>query len=115
MPRFILRRTLMAVPFALVLPLAAIGCAGVSADWVKPGASEAQVERDNAICRAEAEDASGQTANITHDIQVSRPRSDTGVDQRSNQIRSYNTERDYDKLFGACMAAHGYSKGTASR
>ena len=115
MPRTALRRFPMAIALALVAPLALSGCAGVSADWVKTGASEAQVKADNAACRAEAEDVYGQSANITHDIQVSRPRAATDVDARSKQIRSYDVERDYDKVFDACMAAHGYRKGGASR
>ena len=107
MSRFPVRRCLILVPAVLA------ACAGVSADWVKPGASEKRVEADNAACRAEAEDVYGRTADITHDIEVSRPRSLTDVDRRSDQIRSYDTERNYDKVFGACMAARGYQRRAA--
>ena len=33
-----------------------------------------------------------------------------GVGDRRAQLREYDTEKSYDKIFGACMAAHGYSK-----
>ena len=85
-------------------------CTGVSADWVKAGADEAQVRADNAACRAEAEQAFGRSADISRDIQASRPRGLTDVGDRRERLREYDTERSYDKIFGACMAAHGYSK-----
>jgi hypothetical protein len=110
MPAFCKRKA----PFPAVLIVAGLaGCAGVSADWVKPGVSEAQVKADNAACRAEADEAYGATANITQDIQVSRPRSPSDVSRRAAEIRSYETERDYDKVFAACMMARGYKKRDA--
>lgn len=109
MPRLAMRHILFAVPLVLA------GCSGISADWVKPGASETQVKIDNAACRAGAEEAFGQGANISHDIRVSRPRTASDVGRRSNEIRNYETERNYEVEFGACMAARGYKKGKAGR
>lgn len=106
---------LVSMRLALLLPLAILGCSGISADWVKPGASEAQVKADNAACRAEADDAYGQQANITHDIRVSRPRDQSQVSDTIESLRNYETEIDYDKVFGACMAARGYTRGKADR
>jgi hypothetical protein len=99
----------------LFAPLAVAGCSGISADWIKPGASEAQVKADNAVCRAEAEDVFGQSANITHDINVSLPRDPSQTSDRVKELRTYEAEEDYDKVFGACMAARGYSRGRSDR
>jgi hypothetical protein len=96
--------------WTILVPLAVAACSGVSADWIKPGASEAQVKADNAACRSEAELAYGRTADITRDIQVSRPPSISDVGNQSARLRDYDTERDYDKVFDTCMAAHGYSR-----
>lgn len=100
---------------SLFLPLAFASCSGISADWVREGATEAQVKADNAACRAEADDVFGQSANITHDINVSMPRDPSQTSARVNELRSYEAEEDYDKVFGACMAARGYSRGKTDR
>jgi len=92
-----------------------IGCTGVSPEWNKPGAAEAQVKADNAACRDEAEQVYGVTANITHDIRVSRTGARTNVDRQSDDIRSSETRQSYDKLFDACMAARGYRKSDGNR
>lgn len=96
------------MPVVLAVSLAA--CTGISADWVKPGAGEQQIRADNAACRTEADKVFGRTANITHDIEASRQRDLTNVGAQSGRLRSYETERNYEKVFGACMAARGYSK-----
>ena len=114
MYRFPVRRSLNILsPVLISLTLAA--CSGVSASWVKQGASEERVRADNATCRAEAEQAYGRTANISRDIQASRPRSLVDVDDRSAELRGGDTRQGYDKIFDACMAAHGYSRRSGDR
>lgn len=100
--------------FPIVLPvlLALAACSGVSADWVKPKASEARVRADNKACRQEAEAAYGTTANITRDIQAARPRSLNDVGDRSERIRNNNTQVNYDKIFDVCMAGRGYKRAS---
>ena len=112
-----LRSTLHRLPLisaALLFGLL-FGCAGVSSEWNKPSATEAQVKADNAACRDEAEQVYGVTANITHDIRVSRPGGRTNVDRQSDDIRNSETVKSYDTLFGACMAARGYRKSDGTR
>jgi len=107
------RRPIILAPIIVSLALAA--CAGVSADWVKPGVSEERRKADNAACRAEAEQAHGRTADISRDIQASRPRGLGDAGERGERLRSYETEQSYDKVFGACMAARGYSRHSETR
>ena len=114
MHRFPVRRALISLA-SIAVPLALAACSGVSADWVKPGLGEDRIRADNAVCRAEADQAHGRSADISRDIQASRPRGLNDVGDRSERLRSYDTEQSYDKIFGACMAAHGYSRRGGNR
>lgn len=99
-----LRRALLFA--AVVLP----ACAGVSADWVKEGATKEEIRADNAACRAEVEAVVGREADITHDIRVGRAGTASEVNELVEQTRDVGAARRYDRLFGACMRARGYSR-----
>lgn len=97
------------------LLLAALGvaaCAGVSADFVKEGATQEQVRADNAACRGETEARVGRDSDITHDIRIGNSRNTQDSSRLLQQTRDAGTERRYDRIFAACMKARGYSQKT---
>jgi len=95
-------------PLLGVLVLAA--CAGVSAGFVKPGATREEIRADNATCRAEAEARMGRESNITHDIRSGDNRAGSDSRRLLEQTRDIGTERRYDRIFAACMKARGYAR-----
>ena len=91
----------------LAAALAVAACAGVSADFVKAGATREQVRADSAACRADTEARFGREADITHDIRVGGSRTSSALLRRT---RDSGVERRYDRIFSACMRARGYSR-----
>ena len=96
----------------LLIALAVAACSGVSADFVKAGATKEQVRADNAACRAEAEAVVGREANITRDIRTGRSHTPSDAPRILEQTRDLATEARYDRIFAACMKARGYSLKT---
>ena len=95
------------------LLLAALGvaaCAGVSADFVKAGATREQTRADNAACRDETETRVGRDSDITHDIRSGDSRNAQDSSRLFQQTRDAGVERRYDRIFAACMKARGYSQ-----
>ncbi len=95
------------------LLLAALGlaaCAGVSADFVKGGATKEQISADNAACRTATEARVGRDSDITHDIRVGSSRRTSDPSRLFEQTRDAGVERRYDRIFAACMKARGYSQ-----
>ena len=97
-------------PLLGVLVLAA--CAGISADFVKAGATKEQIRADNATCRAETEARVGRDSDITHDIRVGSSRSSSDSTRLFRQTRDAGDERRYDRIFASCMKARGYTHKT---
>ncbi len=95
-------------PLLAVLALAA--CAGVSADFVKEGATKEQVRADNAACRSETEAQVGRDAKITHDIRTGGNRAQRDSTRLLEQTRDAGAERRYERIFANCMAARGYKR-----
>jgi len=98
-------------PFALLLAVLAVAaCAGVSADFVKAGATKEQIRADNAACRADTEARVGRESDITHDIRTGDGRRASEASRLLQQTRDVGVERRYDRIFSACMKARGYSQ-----
>ena len=99
-------RTLLPVFFLLALA----ACSGPSTNWVKQGATEAQVRADQTACRRAAERAGGRNENVTRDIRsVSRGgREDTRA--IVNSTRDLKSARSFDRLFARCMGDRGYTQ-----
>ena len=96
--------------FGLLLgALALTACAGVSADFVKAGATKQQVRADNAACRTETEARVGRDSDITHDIRVGSSRGSEDSSRLLRLTRDSGVERRYDRIFAVCMKARGYS------
>jgi hypothetical protein len=94
----------------LAAALAVAACAGVSADFVKAGATREQVRADYAACRADTEARFGREADITHDIRVGGSRTSSDSSALLRRTRDSGVERRYDRIFSACMRARGYSR-----
>ena len=103
------RRTFGLLPAVLVVA----ACAGVSADFVKEGASEEQIRADNAVCRSETEARVGRDSDIIHDIRVGSSRSGSDPTRLLERTRDAGVERRYDRIFANCMKARGYSQKTS--
>jgi hypothetical protein len=100
-------------PFGLLLAaLALAACAGVSADFVKEGATKDEIRADNAACRAETEALVGRESDITHDIRVGSSRTSADSTRLLETTRDSAVERRYDRIFATCMKARGYSQKT---
>lgn len=95
-----------------VIALALAACGGVSADFVKDGATKEHIRADNAACRTETEARVGRDSNITHDIRVGSTRTPSDSSRLLHQTRDAGVERRYDRIFAACMKARGYSQKT---
>ncbi len=95
---------------AFGLLLAVTACAGVSADFVKPGATKEEIRADNATCRAEADAQVGREADITRDIRGTGRRGPSDQTRLLEQTRDLGNEERYDRIFAACMAARGYTR-----
>ena len=96
--------------FGAALALAA--CAGVSADFVKEGATREQVRADNAACRSETEARFGREDNITHDIRAGRSSNVSSPTRLVRQTRDVGARERYERNFAFCMSARGYSQRT---
>ena len=94
----------------LAAALAVAACAGVSADFVKAGATREQIRTDNAACRADTEARVGRESDITHDIRVGGSRTSADATRLLQVTRDSGVERRYDRIFSACMSARGYSR-----
>lgn len=94
----------------LAAALAVAACAGVSADFVREGATREQVRANNAACRADTEARFGREADITHDIRAGSSRTSSDSSALLRQTRDSGVERRYDRNFNACMRARGYSR-----
>ena len=94
----------------LALTLAVTACAGLGADWSKPGASRDDVRADNAYCRGEAEAVIGREAQVTHDIRSGGSSGPSDVRVLSEQTRDIGMERRYDSIFERCMRSRGYTR-----
>ena len=92
--------------------LVVAACAGVSADFVKDGASKEQIRADNATCRSETEARVGRDSDITHDIRVGGSRGSSDPTRLLERTRDAGVERRYDRIFAGCMKAKGYSQKT---
>ena len=96
--------------FAFGLVLAVMACAGVSADFVKPGATKEQIRADNAACRTEADAQAGREADISRDIRGTGRRGPSDQRQLLEQTRDIGAADRYDRIFAACMSARGYTR-----
>jgi len=109
-----LRMSANGTPIGLLLAalaaLAVAACAGVSADFVKEGATKEQIRADNAVCRDETEARVGRESDITHDIRVGSSRTSADSTRLLEQTRDSGVEKRYDRIFSACMKARGYSQ-----
>ena len=94
----------------LTAALAVAACAGISADFVKEGATREQIRADNAACRADTEARVGRESDITHDIRVGSSRTSADASRLLETTRDSGVERRYDRIFAACMKARGYSQ-----
>lgn len=94
----------------LAAVLAVAACAGVSADFVKEGATREEIRADNAACRDETEALVGRESDITHDIRSGSSRTSADSSRLLEQTRDSGVERRYDRIFTACMKARGYSQ-----
>ena len=92
--------------------LAVAACAGVSADFVKEGATNEQIRADNASCRSATEARVGRDSNITHDIRVGSSRRSEDSSRLLQRTRDAGVERRYDRIFASCMKARGYTQKT---
>ena len=102
------------ITFSLLLAaLGVAACAGVSADFVKQGATREQIRADNAACRSDTEARVGRDSDITHDIRVGDSRNAQDSSRLFQQTRDAGAERRYDRIFTACMKARGYSRKTS--
>lgn len=102
------------LPLGLLLATIALtACAGVSADFVKEGATKEQIRADNAACRTETEARVGRDSDITHDIRSGSSRSGSDSTQLLWQTRDAGVARRYDRIFAACMKTRGYSRKTS--
>jgi len=88
-------------------------CSGISADFVKAGATEEQIRADNAACRGETEARVGRDSDITHDIRVGDSRSSADSTRLFERTRDAGVERRYERIFANCMKARGYSQKTS--
>ena len=93
--------------------LALAACAGVSADFVKEGATQEQVRADNAACRGETEARVGRDSDITHDIRLGGLRGSADSTRLLEQTRDAGVERRYERIFANCMKSRGYSQKTS--
>jgi hypothetical protein len=99
------------ISFGLLLAaLTVTACAGVNADFVKPGATKEEIRADNATCRAEAEAQVGRDADISRDIRGTGRRGPADQRQLLEQTRDLGKAERYDRIFAACMAARGYKR-----
>ena len=90
--------------------LALAACAGVSADFVKEGATREQVRADNAACRSQAEARFGRDDNITRDIRAGRSSNVSEQTRLVRQTRDVGVRERYDRVFATCLRARGYSQ-----
>ena len=102
------RLTFGLLPAILVLA----ACSGVSADFVKEGATKEQIRADNAACRSETEARVGRDSDITHDIRVGDSRGAADSTRLFERTRDAGVERRYERIFANCMKARGYSQKT---
>ena len=97
-----MKRTIAAVAILLG------GCAG-SGQWSKPDVTEVQLRADLTVCRDLAGDTAARDRNIGLDIAAARGDGRINITEPlRDDIRGYDTTREYHDVVDTCMRARGY-------
>lgn len=84
------------------------GCAGTG-QWAKPDVTDAQLRADLTVCRDLAGDTAARDQQIDRDIAAARGDGRVNINEPLREdIRGYNTTKNYHDVVDTCMRARGY-------